>query len=334
MAKEPVRIGVIGDGAWSTAVAMQAARVGNAVRLWGVFPDYLREVAKTRNNRKFLPGVEIPYEVEFTDRLPELMEGADLLVEGVPTKFLREVMEVVSPHVPKGVPVVSLTKGIEEGTHQRPSMILRKVIGRSNPAAVLSGPSHAEEVAVDQPTSVVAAATDHDVAKRVQEVFSGPTFRVYTSTDVTGVEMGGALKNVVAVAAGISDGLGFGDNAKAALLTRGVKEIADLGTALGGRRKTFFGLSGIGDLIVTCVSRHGRNHAVGERIGRGETLDEILASTEKVAEGVYTVRGANRIAAEQGLEMPITASVFAILYKGKDPRDAVVELMTRTLKAE
>ncbi|MHC4778216.1 MAG: NAD(P)H-dependent glycerol-3-phosphate dehydrogenase [Planctomycetota bacterium] len=334
MAEITSQIGVVGDGAWSTAVAMHLGREGHKVRLWGVFPEYLEEISKTRNNRKFLPGVEIPYEVEFTDSIEELTDGVEFLVEGVPTRYLREVMKRVVPHVDPSVPVVSLTKGIEEETHLRPSQIIRAELGPSAQVVSLSGPSHAEEVAVEQPTSVVAASTHDDLAKRVQEVFSGSTVRVYTSSDLVGVEIGGALKNVVALGAGISDGLGFGDNAKAALLTRGMKEMSDLGAAMGGSRKTFFGLSGIGDLIVTCTSRHGRNHMVGERIGRGETLQEILDSTEKVAEGVYTVKGARLLAKKHGVEMPISSAVYSILYEGKNARKAVGELMTRALKAE
>jgi glycerol-3-phosphate dehydrogenase (NAD(P)+) len=334
MAKTGMTIGVVGDGAWSTAVAMLLARNGHRVRLWGVFPEYVREMAESRNNRKFLPGVEIPYEVEFTDEVGELMAGADLLVEGVPTRYLREVLRQLAPHASKGVPVASLTKGIEEENHIRPSEIILQEWGKDTPVTVISGPSHAEEVAVGLPTSVVAASEEERHAQEVQAAFSGATFRAYTSTDVVGVELGGALKNVIAVGAGISDGLGFGDNTKAALLTRGMKEMADLGVALGADKRTFFGLSGIGDLIVSCTSRHGRNQAVGTRIGRGEKLEAILASMEMVAEGVYTVKGAALLALEHGVEMPITAEVFEVLYKEKDPRTAVEDLMQRTLKDE
>ncbi|MHC5036712.1 MAG: NAD(P)H-dependent glycerol-3-phosphate dehydrogenase [Planctomycetota bacterium] len=334
MADAQTKIGVIGDGAWSTAVAMLLARNGHKVHLWGVFPEYLQEVSETRNNRKFLPGIDIPYEVEFTDVLDELMEDVDLLVEGVPTRYLREVMGKIAPMVPKGVPIVSLTKGVEEETHLRPSQIIKEVLRTRSAAAVLSGPSHAEEVAVGIPTSVVVAAKQEKKARRIQEIFSNEAFRVYRSTDVIGVELGGALKNVIALAAGISDGLGFGDNTKAALLTRGMKEMADLGVALGGYRKTFFGLSGIGDLIVSCISRHGRNHSVGERIGQGETLEEILNSMVMVAEGVYTVKGAKILTTQCGIEMPIATEVFEVLYNGKAPKTAVEDLMTRALKLE
>jgi len=334
MASSKIKVGVIGDGAWSTAVAMLLARNGHSVKVWGVFPEYLQEISETRNNRKFLPGIDIPYEVEFTDDVAELVNGIGLLVEGVPTRYLRSVIRNLASSVPKGVPVVSLTKGIEEENHIRPSQIIREGLGHHTTVVVLSGPSHAEEVAMELPTSVVAASLHEEHAIRVQDAFSGPSFRVYTSMDVVGVEIGGALKNVIALGAGISDGLGFGDNAKAALLTRGIKEIADLGAVLGGNRKTFSGLSGIGDLIVTCTSRHGRNHAVGERIGRGESLEDILESTEKVAEGVYTVKGAKLLADKHKIGMPITNEVFEVLYNGKEPKTAVEDLMARTLKGE
>ncbi len=334
MAKDKVRAGVIGDGAWGTAAAMVLARQGHAVKLWGAFPDYVEEVSKTRNNRKFLPGIEIPYEVEYTDDLSDLVHEAEIIVQAVPTRHLREVMRKTATVFVRGIPVVSLTKGIEEERHIRPSQIIKEELGPATPVAVLSGPSHAEEVAMGIPTSVVVASKKDDLAKKVQTVFAGERFRVYTSMDMIGVELAGALKNVIAVAAGVSDGIGFGDNAKAALLTRGMKEMGDLGTVLGGHRKTFFGLSGIGDLIVTCISRHGRNLAVGEAIGRGKTLDAILEETEKVAEGVFTVKGVKVLADKHELEMPISTQVFEVLYNGKDPAAAVDDLMTRSLKEE
>ena len=334
MAAKSLRIGVIGDGGWGTASAVLLARNGHRVRLFGLFPEYLEEMARTRINRKFLPGTKIPPEVELVAGLPALLESVELLVQAVPTRFLRDAMKAVAPACPRGVPMVSLTKGIEMGTHLRPTQILRETLGARTPLAALSGPSLADEVAAGVPTSVVAASTSAELARRVQAAFSGRTFRAYASTDLVGVELGGALKNVIAIAAGIADGLGFGDNTKAALLTRGQTEMARLGTALGGRSKTFYGLSGIGDLMVTAMSPRGRNRTVGERIGKGETLAGILAGMDMVAEGVTTVKAVRDLASMHKVVMPISEEVYRVLYEGKDPLAGVTDLMTRTLKKE
>ncbi|MCU0722883.1 MAG: NAD(P)-dependent glycerol-3-phosphate dehydrogenase [Planctomycetes bacterium] len=334
MTTKTLRIGVIGDGGWGTAAAVLLARNGHSVRLYGVFPDYIEEMRKTRVNRKFLPKTKIPPEVELVSDLGALVEGADLLVQAVPTKFLREVAGALAPVHPRGLPVVSLTKGIEIGTHLRPTQILREALGARTPLAALSGPSLADEVAAGVPTSVVVASSSDALARRTQAAFSGPTFRAYASDDLVGVELGGALKNVIAVGAGIADGLGFADNTKAALLTRGQTEMARLGTALGGKRKTFYGLSGIGDLIVTAMSPRGRNRTVGERIGKGQKLPDILASMDMVAEGVTTAKAVKELATRHGIEMPISEEVYKVLYEGKDPRAGVVALMTRSLKKE
>jgi glycerol-3-phosphate dehydrogenase (NAD(P)+) len=329
-----LRIGVIGDGGWGTAAGILLARNGHRVRLYGVFPEYIEEMRRTRVNRKFLPKARIPAEVELVSALDALLEGAELLVQAVPTKFLREVSRALAGAQTKGLPVVSLTKGIEIGTHLRPTQILREALGPRTPVAALSGPSIADEVAAGIPTSVVVASSSESLARGVQAAFSGPTFRAYATGDLVGVELGGALKNVIAVAAGIADGLGFADNTKAALLTRGQTEMARLGTALGGKRKTFYGLSGIGDLIVTAMSRGGRNRTVGERIGKGENLPDILASMDMVAEGVTTAKAVMELASRHKVEMPISEEVYKVLYEGKDPRAGVAALMTRTLKKE
>jgi glycerol-3-phosphate dehydrogenase (NAD(P)+) len=331
--KKVERTAVLGDGAWGTATALVLARKGIEVALWGAFPDYVAEVDRTRENTRFLPGVPIPPSIRYTDDIDDAVAGADLVVQAVPTQHLRRVMERLSRPRPRVV-FVSLSKGIEQKTFQRPEEILRAVLGPRTPVAVLSGPSHAEEVARGLPTSVVVAARNPSVAQVVQTALSDEAFRVYTSTDVTGVSLGGALKNVVAIAAGISDGLGFGDNTKAALITRGSVEVARLGTRLGGRAYTFAGLSGIGDLIVTCASRHGRNRAFGEAVGQGGKPEDILASSPKVVEGVWTSRSVAGLSSRLGVEMPISQEVYRVLFKKRDVRKAVVSLMTRSLKPE
>jgi glycerol-3-phosphate dehydrogenase (NAD(P)+) len=328
------KVAVIGDGAWGTATALVLHRKGAQTAIWGAFPDYVEEVDRTRENTRFLPGVPLPADWVYTADLAEAAASAELIVQAVPTQHLRRVFTDLAPHVPPGVPVVSLSKGIEGGTLARPDEIIKGLLGRRNPVVVLSGPSHAEEVARRLPTSLVAASKNEAARRHVQAAFSDESVRVYTSSDVAGVSLGGALKNVIAIAAGISDGLGFGDNTKAALITRGAKEMSRLGTALGGRAGTFAGLSGIGDLIVTCVSPHGRNRAFGEALGRGQTLKQVLAATQKVVEGVWTSRTLGKLARDRGVEIPISREVYRILFRGRDVRRAVVELMTRSLKAE
>ena len=324
---------VIGNGGWGTSLALLAHWAGCAVSVWGVEPDYVAETARTRTNPRYLPGVAIPEEVVLTSDAAEAARGATLLVSAVPTQFLRATMTRLRGAFPAGIAAVSVTKGLENGTLARPTEILRQTLGARGVAA-LSGPSHAEEVARGLPASVVVASDDAALAERVQRVFSGDSFRVYASEDVVGVELAAAVKNVIAIAAGISDGLGLGDNAKAALLTRGNAEITRLGRALGARPETFAGLAGIGDLITSCTSRHGRNRAVGERLGRGERIDDILRSMVQVAEGVRTAESVGGLARRHGVEMPISEQVRRILFEGQHPRAALAELMGRPLKAE
>lgn len=324
-------VNVIGDGAWGTALAMLLSENGRRVRLWGAFPDYVAEVRRSRENVKFLPGVRIPEAIELIDgpRLP----AADLAVCAVPTPFLRDTFAGLRESIAPGVPVVSVTKGIERGTHCRPTQILRQVLGE-RPLAAVSGPSHAEEVARRLPAIVAVGSTDEALARRVQEIFSNERFRTYTSDDPVGMELGGALKNIMAIAAGICDGLGLGDNAKAALISRGVLEMARLGAALGARRRTFYGISGLGDLVTTCYSPHGRNLAVGRKIGAGARLQDVLTGMEQVAEGIWTTQAVLQIPAAQNLELPITRETAAVLFENKDPRRAVLDLMTRPPRAE
>lgn len=327
-----MEVGVIGDGGWGTALALLLHEKGHRVRLWGAFPDYVDEVRKTRINRKFLPGIPIPREIELQGDFAPFAKGCSLYLSAVPTMHLRKVAERFRPHHAAGLPVVSATKGLEIGTLRRPSEILRETLGPATPLAVLSGPSHAEEVARRLPASVVAAAESMELARQVQGVLGSERFRVYAGRDPAGVELAGALKNILAIAAGICDGLGIGDNAKAALVTRGLVEISRFGVARGARRETFAGLAGLGDLLTTSYSRHSRNRAVGERLGRGEKLEQILAATETVAEGVTTAKAV--FEARSGIEMPITEEVYRILFEGKNPRQALLDLMQRIPKEE
>lgn len=330
----PTRFAVLGDGAWGTAVALLLARdADHRVTLWSARPANARLLRERRENVTYLPGVPIPPEVELTDDVDAAVRGADLWVAAVPTVYLRATLAPLAAYLRAPTPVLSLAKGVEIDTFLRPTEILCEVLG-PRPAAVLSGPSHAEEVSRGMPASVVVASADEALARDIQRHFNTDRFRVYTNSDVVGAELGGALKNVIGIAAGINDGLGFGDNTKAALLTRGLAEMGRFGVALGAARETFFGLAGIGDLITTCISRHGRNRHVGERLGRGEKLAGILAGMKMVAEGVYTTRSVHDQAAKLGIEMPITAEVYRVLYEDKDPRTAVTDLMLREPKGE
>lgn len=328
-------ISVLSDGGWGTALALVLQANGHRVRLWGPFPDYIAEMARTRENTRFLKGVPLPPELELEPDLARAVDGAGMLVLAAPAQFMRGLLEKLRPLNPgPDVVLVSVAKGIEVRSGKRMSELVEELLGPRR-LVVLSGPSHAEEVARRVPTTVVAASASPELAEAVQNTFMNNVFRVYTSSDVIGVELGGALKNVLALAAGVCDGMGFGDNTKAALMTRGITELARLGKALGGRPETFFGLSGIGDLIVTCTSRHSRNRHVGEELGKGRTLADIQKEMGMaVAEGVATAESAYRLAVRLGVDAPIITQVHAGLYDGKDPRRAVAELMTRQAKPE
>ena len=326
-------IAVFGNGGFGTALALVALGNGHDVRLWGIEAAYVAETALTRENPRYLPGVKLPPQLTLTSDAAVAARGASLLMSAVPTQFLRATMTSLACHLPAGVPVVSVTKGMENGTLARPSEVLAATIG-PRPLAVLSGPSHAEELARGGPTSVVVASPDAELCAAVQRVFSTERFRIYASDDVLGVELASAAKNVIAIAAGVCDGLDLGDNAKAALITRGNAEITRLGRAMGARPETFAGLAGIGDLITTCTSRHGRNRAVGERLGRGETIEQILGSMVQVAEGVRTAESVVQLAKSRGVEMPICEQVHRMLFGGQSPAVALRELMTRTPRAE
>jgi glycerol-3-phosphate dehydrogenase (NAD(P)+) len=325
----PTTFAILGAGAWGTAVAVLLAQNSRyRVRLWGARPESASELIARRENVALLPGIAIPDTVEITADAGQAVAGADLVIAAVPTVYMRATLQPLVATISPTVPVLSLAKGVENATFLRPTEIIAE-LWRTERLVVLSGPSHAEEVSRGLPASLVAASTDLDLAQWVQQHFSGERFRVYTNLDVVGVELAGALKNVLAIAAGISDGLGFGDNAKAALLTRGLVEMARFGVALGADHATFSGLAGLGDLITTCFSPHGRNRRVGQRLAAGESLDAIVRGTQMVAEGVYTARSVYSRARQMGVEMPIVAEVYRVLYENKSPRQAVSDLMLR-----
>lgn len=327
------RIAVIGDGGWGTALALVLQRNGHTVSVWGPFAEYIEQIKQQGENTKFLPGVQLPDHIQWTADHAEAVRDADAVVLAVPSKFYHGVVDQFQPHITPGSVVVSVTKGLDKDTHHRMTQTAEAILS-GPPIVALSGPSHAEEVACGVPSAVVAACSDHSVAEQVQHLFNSDVFRVYTSNDTVGVELGGALKNVIAIAAGVSDGIGFGDNTKAALMTRGLAEMTRLGTALGAQAFTFSGLSGMGDLIVTCGSQHSRNRRVGEQLGRGDTLDAIQARTEQIAEGVWNCANALELAQAVGVEVPIMQEVHAIVHEGKNPRDAVTDLLTRDPRPE
>ena len=327
-------VAVIGCGGWGTALALLLHDLGHRPTIWGVDPDYVEQMRATRRNPRYLAEIEIPEGVRLSARMEECVPETDVVVAATPTIYMRSVCRRLAPHVRAEQLMVNVAKGIEEETLLPGSGVIRDVCGEQVRPAGLYGPSHAEEVARNMPTTVVATAEDEEKARAVQDLFMGATFRVYTNTDVAGVELGAALKNVIAIAAGMCDGLGFGDNAKAALLTRGLAEITRLGVAMGARRETFAGLTGLGDLITTCVSPFGRNRSVGVRLAKGETLEEITAEMEQVAEGVRTTRSACALADRHGVEMPISRAVHAVLFDGMDPLEAGMELMQRDPKPE
>jgi len=325
---------VLGDGAWGTALALVLCENGHRVSLWGPFPDYIAEMRRTRRNDRFLSGIELPDELDLADDMAPLLGGADLVVFASPVVHLRKVADRARACWGEGVPVITVSKGIENESLLTARGVIRDVLGNHD-VGLLYGPSHAEEVARRLPTTIVAAAENPDFASDIQRIFMTPRLRVYTSTDTAGVELCAALKNVIAIAAGIGDGLGFGDNAKAALATRGLAEITRLGLALGARSATFAGLAGVGDLITTCISPYGRNLAVGRAIGKGEQLDDILERMGKVVpEGVWTARSARELARREGVEMPITEQVCLVLFENKSPLEAVSDLMTREARPE
>jgi len=333
MSKEIQNITVLGYGSWGTALALILEKKGYNVTLWGHEDDYTEKLQKTYTHSKYLPNLNIPKSIAITGNLADAVKSGQMIIVAVPSHVLRTLLEQMKPNLGANVPLVSVIKGIEQKTLFRVDQIVKDVLGPW-PLAILSGPTHAEEVVHHLPSAIVACAEDQALADLVQNVFLTDYFRVYTSTDVIGVELGGALKNIIAIAIGIVDGLGLGDNSKAALLTRGMSEIVRLGVALGAQEKTFYGLSGMGDLIVTCMSEHSRNRHVGEQIGQGQSLDDVLASMTMVAEGVKTTQSAYELAKRERIEMPIISSMYDILFNNKAPKVVMKDLMQRDVKPE
>ena len=327
------KVTVIGSGSWGTALAVMLAKNDHDVMIWSRRQDAVDELLVDRKNERYLPGIVIPENIKATTDREAAVEGAEIIILAVPSRAVAETVRDFSPYLKPSQILVNVAKGLEPGT----LLCLSDVIEREAPqckVCVLSGPSHAEEVARGIPTTCLITCEEEEVAKVVQEEFANPRFRLYTNTDMIGVEIGAALKNVMALAAGMSDGLGFGDNTKAALMTRGMAEMKRLGIAMGGKPETFAGLSGIGDLIVTCTSMHSRNRRAGILLGQGKSLQETLDEVKMVVEGVNTVQAACALAERYHVSMPITQTIFKVLFEGKNVEDAVLELMTREFKSE
>ncbi len=327
-------ISIVGDGAMGTVLAMLLCEKGVSVRMWGYIAEQLRQIQSAGENKKFFPGYKLPSSLAFEPEDERIMSGADLIVSAVPCQFMRQVWRRLKKHVPKNVPIVTVAKGIENETLLCPTQILCDVLGADLTVVVLSGPTIADELARKLPATACSACVDDETAKKVQHTFNASWFRVYTNTDVVGVELAGAMKNVIAIAAGIIDGIGGGNNAKAALLSRGLAEITRLGVACGARPQTFAGLSGLGDLVTTCISPQGRNRSFGERIGKGQSIKEAQMATDSVIEGVATCKSVVCLADKYAVEMPITLAVYEVLFENKSVRTAIADLMHRQLKSE
>jgi glycerol-3-phosphate dehydrogenase (NAD(P)+) len=340
----PEQVTILGDGAMATVCSILLTQGGHGVTMWGAFEESIERLMQDREQRTLLPGAKIPPGVRLTANDSQCFRDATMVLSAVPTQYMRSVWKRLAEFVPHGVPIVSVAKGIENRTLLRPTQIIADVLGGIPPGgtvpvcdwmlSAMSGPNIAAELSRYLPATAVAASVVPEIAERVQQVFSTEWFRVYTNPDVIGVELAGAMKNVIAIAAGIIDGLGAGNNAKAALVTRGLVEITRLGVAMGAMPQTFNGLAGLGDLITTCVSPEGRNRTVGERIGKGQKLQDILEGMDSIAEGVPTTRSVRELARRYDVEMPITEAVHAVLFEQKDVLHALSDLMTREPKPE
>ncbi|MCK9478080.1 MAG: NAD(P)H-dependent glycerol-3-phosphate dehydrogenase [Firmicutes bacterium] len=326
-------ISVIGSGSWGTAFSYMLGEQGHKVRLWSFLKEESAALQLHGENKQFLPGVILPKNISFTDDIEKCVSDCDIIVIAVPSQTVRETAKKLAPFVNDGKVIVNISKGFDEKTLLRLSEVVKSEIPNANVAA-MSGPSHAEEVGKGLPTTNVVAHPDISIAQYAQDLFMSPNFRVYTSSDIVGVELGGSLKNVIALCAGIIEGLGFGDNTKAALMTRGLAEIIRLGRAMGGRLETFAGLTGIGDLIVTCTSMHSRNRRAGILIGQGKTPEQASQEVKMVVEGIVTTRAAYALSKKYNVEMPITHEAHKILFENKNPSDAVDDLMGRAKKGE
>jgi len=327
------RITVLGDGGWGTTLAVLLSSKGYPVTLWSAFNDYAKLMIRTRLNPKFLPGVKIPQSVQISGNIRIAVADKEIIVLAIPSQYTRGILNKIIGNFAKNTIFLSVTKGIEISSLKRISEIIHATLGPVK-LAVLSGPTIAQEVAKGIPTTVVAASHDKKIRKTIQEIFSTEKFRVYTNPDVIGVELGGSLKNVIAIACGVSDGLGFGTNTKAAILSRGLAEISRLGKAMGARPETFSGISGLGDLVTTCISKQSRNRFVGEQIGKGKNLKQIYKHMQMIAEGVSTTKSAYALSLKYKVDMPITKEVYRLLYLNKSPRQVVKDLMTRKSKEE
>lgn len=326
---------ILGDGGWGTTLAIILNKKGYKITLWGAFEDYVTHLHKKRVNTKFLPNIKIPKNIEITHDLSKVDDSKDIVVVAVPSQYMRSVLKRLKSYrkYPKKAIYLSVTKGIELHSLKRMSQVIRDELGNVK-IAVLSGPTIAHEIANDIPTTAAVACKDIKIRKYLQDIFMTKRFRVYTNADVVGVELGGSLKNVIAIACGISDGLGFGTNTKAALLSRGLAEISRLGAAMGAKTETFSGVSGLGDLVTTCISLYSRNRFVGEEIGKGKNLKSINTNMQMVAEGVPTAKSAYKLSQRYKVDMPIIREVYNVLYKNKSPKKAVVSLMGRKKKEE
>lgn len=331
---EHLRTAVIGAGSWGTALAVQLASRGIPTTVWAREPEVVDSINEEHRNALFLSDVELPAALTATDDLAAALGEAEIVVNSVPTQFIRPTYADAVEALAGVEAIVSVAKGIEVDSLLTPTGVLREIAGNTCELIALSGPSFAAEVAAGYPTAVVAAGSNRDMVRRIQEMFSDERFRVYASGDLVSVELGGALKNVIAIATGIVDGLGYGRNTRAALITRGLAEMTRLGVAQGGNPLTFSGLSGLGDLVLTCTGDLSRNRQVGMALGRGQTLEQFFAETNQVAEGVKTTDAAHRLGTRANVELPITEQVYAVLYEGADPRQSVRQLMVRTLRDE
>ena len=326
-------ISVLGAGSWGTALALLLNSNGHKVTIWSILPNEIEQLKKDGENKRCLPGVAIPKEINLTADVNEAVRGKDVLVLAVASPYVRSTAHHIKDYIEDGQILVNVAKGIEEDTLFTLTQVIEDEIPNAN-VTVLSGPSHAEEVGRGLPTTCVVGAKDKKTAEFLQNVFMSEVFRVYTSPDITGIELGGALKNVIALAAGIADGIGYGDNTKAALITRGIYEIAKLGIAMGGKIETFTGLTGIGDLIVTCASMHSRNRKAGMLIGQGKSYEEAMKEVNMVVEGVYAAKAAKKLSVKYNVDLPIVEQVNEVLFEGKKAVEAVRELMLRDKKIE
>jgi len=329
-------IAILGAGSWGTGLSIVLSNNGHKVKIWGNQKDAIDEINTLHTNESYLPGIKIPADVRAYDSLEKTLEGVSIVVLVIPTKAVRSVCQQLNKRLIKKVTIIHAVKGIEPGTSCRISEMIAAEIDNDKflGPVVLSGPSHAEEVALKQPTTVTVASESLELSKSVQDLFMNKSFRVYTSDDLVGVELGGSLKNIIALGAGISDGLGYGDNAKAALMTRGLAEINRLGVAMGAKPETFSGLSGMGDLIVTCTSKHSRNWNAGFQLGQGKKINQILSESKMAIEGVVTTKAVYKLAMEKEIDMPITNSIYKLLFEEVNPKEEVDKLMERQGKTE